>query len=222
MKAIGYIRVSTQGQADEGVSLEAQRAKIEAWCAANDYTLEAVFVDAGISGKAMGNRQGLSEALDAVGKGNALVSYSMSRVSRSTRDMLSLADLLEKKGADLVSVTERIDSTSAAGKMVFRMLAVLGEFERDLVSERTKAVLAHKKANSEVYSPVPFGYTAIEGRLEVVEREARLVAEIMQMREQGLTLRAIASEMNGRGIAGKQGGKWYASTVRHLINRQAA
>jgi len=222
MKAIGYIRVSTQGQADDGVSLEAQKAKIEAWCLANDYSLVDMFVDAGISGKAMGNREGLQAALDAVGKGMALVAYSMSRLSRSTKDMLEIADKLERRGADLVSLTEKIDTTSAAGKMVFRMLAVLSEFERDLVSERTKAALAHKKANGEKYACVPFGFQEIEGRLEEVEQEARVVAEILSMREQGHTLRAIAEEMNTRGIEGKRGGRWYASTVRYLIQRQAA
>ena len=222
MKAIGYIRVSTQGQADDGVSLEAQKAKIEAWCLANDYSLVDMFVDAGISGAAMGNREGLQAALDAVGKNVALVAYSMSRLSRSTKDMLEIADQLERRGADLVSLTEKIDTTSAAGKMVFRMLAVLSEFERDLVSERTKAALAHKKANGEKYACVPFGFQEIEGRLEEVEQEARVVAEILSMREQGHTLRAIAEEMNTRGIEGKRGGRWYASTVRYLIQRQAA
>jgi site-specific DNA recombinase len=222
MQAIGYIRVSTQGQADDGVSLEAQKAKIEAWCLANDYSLVDMFVDAGISGKAMQNREGLQAALDVVGKDVALVAYSMSRLSRSTKDMLVIADLLERRGADLVSLTEKIDTTSAAGKMVFKMLAVLNEFERDLVSERTKAALAHKKANGEKYASVPFGFKEIEGRLVEVEQEARVVAEILSMREQGHTLRAIAENMNTRGIEGKRGGQWYASTIRYLIHRQAA
>ncbi len=83
MQAIGHIRVSTQGQADEGISLEAQKAKIEAWCTVNDYSLVDVFVDVGISGKDM-NRDGLLAALKAVDKGAALVAYSLSRLSRST------------------------------------------------------------------------------------------------------------------------------------------
>ena len=66
-KAIGYIRVSTQGQADEGVSLEAQRAKIRAWCELNDAELVAVFEDAGLSGASMKGREGLDAALKAKG-----------------------------------------------------------------------------------------------------------------------------------------------------------
>ena len=221
-KAIGYIRVSTQGQADEGVSLEAQRAKIEAWCSLNDYELVAVFEDAGISGASMKGREGLQSALKACTKGMALVTYSISRLARSTRDMLEIAEGLDAKGADLVSLTEKVDTTTAAGRMVFRMLAVLAEFERDQIGERTKMALRHKKASGEVYSAVPFGFEAIEGRLVEVKREAKIVAEILRHCEAGASLAEISDNLNGQGIEGKRGGRWHASTVRYLIQRQAA
>ena len=221
-KAIGYIRVSTQDQAAEGVSLEAQRAKIAAWCAVNDYELVAVFEDAGISGASMDRREGLQAAMAATGKGMALVAYSISRLARSTRDMLEIADRLERRKADLVSLTEKIDTTSAAGRMLFRMLAVLSEFERDVIAERTRTALSHKKAQGEVYAPVPFGFEAIEGRLRVVKEEARIVAEVIRLREAGATLAGIADTLNERGIEGKRGGRWYASTVRYLLQRQPA
>jgi site-specific DNA recombinase len=220
-KAIGYIRVSTQGQADEGVSLSAQRAKIEAWCIANDMELAAVFQDAGISGGSMAGRDGLHSAMKATTKGMALVAYSISRLARSTKDMLAIAETLDRKGADLVSLTEKIDTTTAAGRMVFKMLAVLADFERDQIGERTKMALAHKKANGEVYAPVPFGYEAIEGRLVTVKREAKIVGEILAMREAGASFASIADTLNERGIEGKRGGRWFASTVRYMVNRQA-
>jgi len=219
MKAVGYVRVSTQGQVDEGVSLEAQQAKIEAWCLANDYELAAIYQDAGISGT-KSDREGLQQALEA--QGDALVVYSLSRLTRSTKDMLHLSEQLERRGIDLVSLTEKIDTTTAAGKMVFRMLAVLNEFERDQIAERTKAALSHKKAKGEKYAPVPFGYREVQGRLVEVKREAGIVAEILELREQGHTLAAIADTLNTRGIEGKRGGRWYASTVRYVIQRQAA
>lgn len=221
-KAIGYIRVSTQGQAEEGVSLDAQRAKIEAWCNLNDAELVAVFEDAGISGASMKGRDGLEAALKATVKGMALVSYSISRLARSTKDMLAIAEKLDAKGADLVSLTEKIDTTTAAGRMVFKMLAVLADFERDQIGERTKMALAHKKTKGEVYSPTPFGFDAIEGRLVEVRREAKIVGEILRQREAGLSLADIADSLNTQGIEGKRGGRWYASTVRYLIQRQAA
>ena len=221
-KAIGYIRVSTEQQVDEGVSLEAQKAKIVAWCKANDYDLANVFMDAGISGKSMDKRTGLADALKAVKKDMVLVVYSLSRLARSILDTLSIANGINKAGADLVSLTERIDTTGAMGKMMFHLMAAFNQLERDVTSERTKAALQHKKAQGEKYSTTPFGYEAIEGRLIEVKAEAQIVANIMQQRQSGSTLVEIATHLNASGIQGKKGGKWHASTVRYLINRQAA
>ena len=222
-QAIGYIRVSTERQADKGDSLETQQAKISAWCLANGYELVNVYVDAGISGKRMDTRPELQNALKAIKKDMALVVYSLSRLARSTKDAISINEAITKKRGDLVSLAEKLDSTTAAGKMMFQMLAVLAEFERNLVGERTKAVLAQKKASGEVYTAVtPFGYQAIEGRLVQVEQEAALVAEMQSQRSAGATLAGIAQSLNARGIQGKSGGKWYPSTVSNILNRKAA
>ncbi|MCP4127369.1 MAG: recombinase family protein [Gammaproteobacteria bacterium] len=223
MRAVGYIRVSTSGQADEGVSLEAQQARIEAWCIANGYSLEQVFVDAGISGKAMQNREGLKSALNAVDKGTALICYSMSRLSRSTRDMLAIADRLERKGADLVSLTEKIDSTTAAGKMVFKMLAVLNEFERDLISERTTTALAHKRAKGQRIGTVPYGYRLENDRITLAEdpAEQAILQDIRALRAEGFTLKAIAEQLNNDGLLTRKGGQWRTQYVHNLLRTAA-
>ena len=213
MQAIGYVRVSTEGQATDGVSLEAQRAKLEAWAVANSYTLEAVYVDAGLSGKRADNRPGLREALAHVTrtKGSALVVYSLSRLARSVRDTLAMAEKLDKAGADLVSLSERIDTTSAAGKMVFRMLAVMAEFERDLASERTSAALAYKRTRREkTGGAVPYGYQlSADGRtLEPHAGEQAALAVIRELRDAGASYRAVAQELNVRGLTTKEGAAW--------------
>jgi site-specific DNA recombinase len=219
MKAIGYIRVSTQGQVDEGVSLEAQQSKIEAWCEVNDYELVNVYTDAGISGKTMANRDGLLRALDVVDRNVALVTYSMSRISRSTREMLSLADKLEKKGADLVSLTEKIDTTTAAGKMVFRMLAVLNEFERDQVSERTKAALAHKKAKGERIGTVPYGFGLADDGVALVKntQEQTILKSMQLLRGAGYKLREITEQLNSDGLLTRRGSEWRVQYVHNLL-----
>lgn len=217
-KAVAYLRVSTESQVRHGISMEAQRAKIEAWAMVHDHELIRIEEDAGISGKLIRNREGLQRAIEAACEEKAvLVVYSLSRLSRSTKDTLALVEKLDKAGADLVSLSEKIDSTSAAGKMVFRMLAVLNEFERDQVSERTSAILQHKKENGRVYSPVPFGYDRMGDRLIENEEELSVVERIKELRAEGRSLRHIASELNGRGIATKAGKKWYASTVRYIL-----
>ena len=221
-RAIAYIRVSTHEQAAEGVSLEAQQAQIAAWCERNGYQLAEVCIDAGISGSRMDNRPALHKALNAIKTGNALVFYSLSRLGRSTRDILEISDLLQSRRADMVSLSEQFDTTTAAGKLMFGMLALLAEFERGLVSERTKMALAQKKATGEVYSPIPYGFREVEGRLVQVRKEAGIVADILRKRDQGQSYEAIAADLNANGVPSKRGGQWYASTVHYLVKRQAA
>src|SRR5437868_9776225 len=108
--AIAYCRVSTELQAQEGVSLEAQQARIHGWCEVNGYKLVNVHVDAGLSGSRADNRPALQAALgEACHSKAALVVYSLSRLARSTKDAIAISDRLAKSGADLVSLSERID-----------------------------------------------------------------------------------------------------------------
>jgi DNA invertase Pin-like site-specific DNA recombinase len=224
MKAIGYVRVSTDLQAQEGVSLEAQEAKIHAWADLNGAESVTVFKDAGISGKRADNRPGLQDALNAIGEGDALIVYSLSRLARSTRDTIELAERLEKRGADLVSLSEKIDTTTAAGKMVFRMLAVLSEFERDQVSERTRLALSHKKANGmKTGGDVPFGFRAEDGRLTPDPAEQKALALIQRLHGKGYSLRKIAGELQRKGYHTRRGlNVWHPQTVKQILEREAA
>lgn len=224
MNAIGYVRVSTEGQAQEGVSLEAQRARIAAWCTANEYTLIEIHADAGISGGRADNRPALQTALAQACRLKAvIVVYSLSRLARSTKDAISISERLAKSGADLVSLSERIDTTSASGKMVFRMLAVLAEFERDLVAERTKGALSHLRTQGKRISGVaPFGFdlSADEKSLVPNPQEQEGLALIRSLRAQGLGRRRIAAALSTRGIPTKTGAAWSPQAVGGIIRRE--
>ena len=116
--------------------------------------------------------------------------YSLSRLARSTADTLAIADQLHKNDVDLVSLSENIDTTSAAGKMLFRMLAVLAEFERDQISERTSSALQHKKIRGELVGSVPYGYSlAVDGvRLVTNDEEQKVLPLVRRLRDSGLSL----------------------------------
>lgn len=223
--AMGYIRVSTVGQAEDGVSLEAQRERIAAWCLANDVEPGEVFVDAGLSGKRADNRPALQRALEAACRTRGvLVVYSLSRLARSVKDTILIAERLDKAGADLVSLSERIDTTSAAGKMLFRLLAVLAEFERDLVAERTKITLAHKRRRNERVGTVPYGRDLASDGVALVENtsERDTLGLIAQWRSAGMSLRKIAAELTRRAIPTKNGGTvWCHATVARIVKRAA-
>ena len=222
-EAVGYVRVSTEGQAQKGVSLEAQEAKIRAWCKANHYSMLALHTDAGLSGSRSDNRPGLQAALNEACKGKtALVVYSLSRLARSTKDAILISERLDRAGADLVSLSERIDTTSASGKMVFRLLAVLAEFERDLISERIRTTLTHLKSQGRRVSRlIPYGFNlASDGRtLALNKHEQIVIRRICQLRSKGQSLRQIAALLNNHGILSKQGRPWSAKVVRSILLR---
>ncbi len=218
MKAIAYLRVSTQSQVVDGVSLEAQEAKCRAWCQLNDTQLAGIYTDQGISGKKANNRNGLQAALKELNNGDVLLVFSLSRLSRSTKDTLEIAELLAKRGADLVSLCERIDTTSSSGRMVFRLLAVLSEFERDQVSERTRAALQHKKQNLQRVGTIPYGFDADGGNLLPNYDELGIVAKMRELRDTGSSYHNIASALNDLGARPKNGAKlWYKATVRRIL-----
>jgi len=218
--AIIYVRVSTADQSENGVSLDAQEAKARAWAELNGYEVAAVHVDAGLSGRRADNRPALQESLSELTKGTALVVYSLSRLARSTRDAISIAEKLEKRGADLVSISERIDTTTAAGKMVFRMMAVLAEFESDQISERTKLAMQYKKSKGEFTGGkrAPFGYTrGDDGKtLEPDQAEQEVIALIKKYRAEGVSLRAIGTELAKAGILSRTDKPFSATQVQRI------
>lgn len=223
--AIGYVRVSTEGQAEDGVSLAAQRAKIEAWAKLHDEAELLVFEDAGLSGSSLTQRVGLQEALEsACERKGTLVVYSLSRLARSTRDTLTISDRLAKAGAELVSLSEKIDTSSASGKMVFRMLAVLAEFERDQISERTRAAMAHlRKQRKRISRFVPYGWDLDPntGELRPNVTEQAVLTRMAGLRAEGRSLRDVAQALDELGIPTKTGTSgWTAKVVRTILARK--
>jgi DNA invertase Pin-like site-specific DNA recombinase len=222
VEAIGYVRVSTEEQAVDGVSLEAQQARIRAWCEANDYTLVGLHIDAGLSGCRSDNRPGLQQAIvRACKEKTALVVYSLSRLARSTRDTIAISEQLAKNGADLVSLSERIDTTTAAGKMVFRMLAVLAEFERDQIAERTKVALSHMRQQGKRIGKIPYGYDLAEDGTSLTSnaQEQKGLELIGQLRAGGLGRRRIAATLTAQGIPTKTNVVWSPQAVRRILRR---
>lgn len=217
MRAVGYVRVSTEGQVAEGVSLELQRAKISAWAALHDAELVAVFADEGVSGS-RADRPGLLQAIAAAKRERAaLVVYSLSRLSRSTLDTLRLAGDLERAGCDLVSLQEQVDTSSPAGRVIFRVLAALAEFERDQLAERTRQAMRHMRAQGRVVGSIPHGYAREGDNLIPHDAEQRIVGLVRELRDQGLTLRAIADELARRGAFNRAGRPFHAESVRAML-----
>lgn len=222
MNVVGYVRVSTGLQADSGLSLAAQRAKIRAYAELQGASSLKVFADAGVSGTKT-NRPGLSQALDLVCKQKGvLVVYSLSRLARSVRQTLEIAERLDKAGADLASLSEALSTASASGKMLFRMLAVLGEFERDLTAERTSAALQQLRAEGRRFSRhPPYGWDfSPTGKLVKNSREQTVIRYMSARRSAGDSWAKLADRLSDREIPTKTSkGRWHARVVQRILER---
>jgi DNA invertase Pin-like site-specific DNA recombinase len=200
-----------------------QQERIATWCRNNGYEPGTVFVEV-MSGGRADNRPELQKAVARACKlKGILVVYSLSRLARSVKDTLAIAERLEKSGANLASLSERIDTNSALGKMVFRLLSTLNEFERDQLAERTACAMAHlRKANRRISSRIPLGYDlAADGNTLLVNpAEQETVRQICSWRQQGMTMVAIADRLHCSGVPTKAGGQWCPSTIRGILERQ--
>jgi DNA invertase Pin-like site-specific DNA recombinase len=228
MNVIGYVRVSTEEQSKEGVSVDAQIAKIRAYCQLYELNLVDVIVDAGLSAKTL-KRAGLQTTLAALRakRVEGLVVCKLDRLSRSVKDWNTLIDQYfgEKAGKQLFSVGDQIDTRTAAGRLVLNVLMSVAQWEREATGERTRDALAHKKSKGERVGKVPFGYDLAADGVSLVEneQEQRVIGEIRGLRLEGLTLRQIADELSRQGISTKEGnGSWGHQAIARILDRKAA
>lgn len=223
MKVIGYVRVSSDKQAEEGVSLEAQEAKLRQYAELYDLELTEVVVDAGASAKNL-NRDGLQRALVALDEGRAegLLIAKLDRLTRSVKDLGSLLDSYFSAKFSLISVADQINTSTAAGRLVLNVLTSVAQWEREAIGERTSAALQHKIANGEHVGSPGLGYEMNGGELVPVVEEMKAVAEMKRLRGEGATLQQIAEHLTAQGVRTKRGGQWYPATVAKVLKRAAA
>ena len=199
-KAIAYIRVSTDKQADQGHSLLAQQEKVNAYASLYDLEIIDYVIETG-SAKNL-NREGLQGALAAIkaGKADALIVVKLDRLTRSVADLGYLVETYFHK-AGLLSVSEQIDTRSASGRLVLNVLASVSQWEREAIGERTSAVRQSMKANG-LYcgGSVPYGQMLVSGELVNNPNEQVIIARAKALRSEGHSLRAIATKFSQEGL----------------------
>jgi len=222
-KAVGYIRVSTVEQADNGVSLEAQQERLEAYCTANELDLVALVSDEAVSATVpLAKRKGGGYLLDMVKRrdAGAVVALKLDRLFRDAVDALATTRAWDKQGIALHLLDmggQAVNTGSAMGRMFLTMAAGFAELERSLIAERTAVAVRHLKAQRRVYNHPPLGYRCEGNELVAVASEQATVERIFALRSEGLSMGAIANTLNSDGVAGKRGGTFYASTVRSVL-----
>lgn len=222
MNAVGYIRVSTEDQAQNGVSLEMQTTKIRQYCDLHDINLVGIYGDPGISAKNTEKRPGVTAVMHLVGKKrvDAVIIYKLDRLVRSTVDALDIAQRMDKCGVGLHSITEKFDTRSAVGELIFTLMAALAQMERKLIGERTAAALQSMKANGQrVSRHAPIGWRFVDGVVvqDLKEQAAILYAKALHEDNGKWSLSQISTKLYLAGFKARSGRAYSKSTIQKMI-----
>lgn len=226
--AVSYARVSTDDQAREGFSLEAQQRRIRAYCSAKEYRLLREYVDDGFSGRST-NRPDFQEMMNAVWNGLAVdgckvrvgvvVVAKFDRLNRNLFDFLAILREMQRNKVHFASVDETVDTRGPLGRFFMQMIAAIAEFESGMIGERVRHGMTQKAMKGGFNGmSAPYGYDVGNGGLAVNEQEAAVVRRICELRCRGESLAWIAARLNGEGIPTKKGKLWTKRQVFRIVH----
>lgn len=222
-----YARVSTEEQALQGYSIDAQKEKIFQYCELYGYTVVDEYVDAGISGKSIDKRLEVQRLLrDAEnGKFDEVVVWRLNRISRSTKDFIDIFERLEKHNVSITSLTENFDTSNPMGKFAVQMLAAVGELERNTIVENVTLGLnrraqlgLHSGCRALGYGIIPSTTRVGKNDLVIIEEEAVIVRKIFSLFCNGKGFKAIANQLNKEGFKTCKGNTFSLYSIREIID----
>lgn len=232
MKAIGYCRVSSDEQEKEGVSLEAQQAKIEKYKAWKEFIEIKVLTEiGGVSGtRPLIDRKAGALLLEMIEKDELtdVIVTRQDRLFRSLKDCVTILDDWEESVVlHLIDEGGVIDTSTPDGWLQVMIRALFAEYEARIGRFRTKTALHHKKSKGEAYNHPPYGWKVegqemVQGKLRggrfvEDEKEQYIIGQIKHLKHEGQSLQGIAAWLNGQGIVAKKGGKWHPATVKNVV-----
>jgi site-specific DNA recombinase len=233
MKAIAYTRVSTEKQSDQGISLEAQSAKIRHQAAADDIEITELIEDSA-SGKDT-DRPGLQRILQMVEKRQITHVYvaKLDRLTRSVGDLAQLLEVFSKRGVLLVSVSDKLDTGTASGKLVLNIMMSVSQWEREAIGERTRDAMAALKSNRFPAGKIPYGWQAqtrtedeikqgIRRPMVECEAEQAIIELAAAGRRGGASYQSIADDLNTAALRTRSGTAWAHQYVRNILKETAS
>ena len=196
----GYVRVSTDLQVQDGVSIETQVKKIQSYCELKDWNLVNIYIDEGISGKDR-NRPQLKQLFSDILTDEFMLVTDLSRFSRSTLDAITMVKDLETKGAYLVTITDNIDFSTPMGRCMFRMLMSFHELERETISANISTNMQRLSREGKLRTRPPFGWKFVskDQDLEIVPSQQECIEKIKQMYLSGIKIAQITRTLNSDG-----------------------
>jgi len=219
VRAIGYRRVSLEEMALNGSSLEAQTSAIEKYAADHKMSLQEIVEDPGRSGKDL-NRPGVQRVLEYVKarQVDALILYRQDRLTRRAADALEISSFLTRYGVSLHTVVnQEVETGTADGQFRYGLQALLDQYERQKVSERTKHVLREKARKGErVSGEAPYGYQFEGARVVICEQEQQIIRMIQNLSDRGFSVRQIPVKLAQQQILNRRG-QIFGKTQIHAI-----
>ncbi len=213
-----YTRVSTEDQARDGFSLDAQEKRLKAYSAVRGWVIADIYRDEGFSGRTV-NRPEYRRMFSEMDRWDVVLVLKMDRIHRNSVNFTHMMETLRDSGKDFNSMMEKFDSTTAMGRFVMDIVERMAQLESEQIGERVKVGMT-RKASSEggpMGSPDPYGYTHSGGKLVVIESEARVVRRIFDLYCEGRSMENIASVLTNANVPTKKGGSWSRQTVCNIL-----
>lgn len=224
MVTVGYTRVSTDKQANEGVSLAAQAEKIRAMALVQGVSLAEIIEDAGKSAKSL-KRPGMKKLLDLIDSGQVqtVIVPKLDRLTRSVADLCELMERFNKRGVTLVSATELIDTGTPIGRLTMNIMVSVSQFERETIIARTCESMEYQKKRGKRVGTIPFGYRlGNDGETLLLDKsESRILSALFDLRSAGRSFREIAEALNQQGFRTRRGTEWKHQYIAALIKTQS-
>ncbi len=214
-----YTRVSTEDQAKEGFSLDAQRERLEAYCKARGWSIAKSYVDDGHSGRDV-KRPAYQRMMDERATWDNLLVIKMDRIHRNSRNFMEMMENLQEWGKNFVSATESFDTSTAMGRFVMDIIQRIAQLESEQIGERVYMGMSQKARTGPglLGFNIPLGFDARDGELVVNDPEARLVREIFDRCLAGETSEQIAEALNAAGARSKRGGRWTHARILYVLH----
>ena len=214
-----YVRVSTEDQAKEGFSLDAQKDRLRSYCKARGWDIASEYMDDGQSGRDI-KRPAYQRMLEERDQWDTILVVKMDRIHRNSRNFMEMMDNLRIWEKEFSSVQESLDTGTAMGRFVVDIIQRIAQLESEQIGERVYTGMRQKASTvgGILGFNAPYGYDFQDGELVVNCEEAVVVREMFKQYADGHTLRRVVESLNTKNVLTKKNEKWTVWSVRHVLH----
>jgi DNA invertase Pin-like site-specific DNA recombinase len=219
VRAAVYARVSTEDQAREGFSLEAQRERLTAYCESQGWEVAEYYTDDGYSGRDI-RRPAYQRMMEEHDRWDTILVMKMDRIHRNSKNFMTMMETLEKWDRKFTSMNESLDTSTAVGRFVVDIIQRIAQLESEQIGERTYMGMAQKAESGEGllgFYP-PFGYKFKDGDLVKIDEEIIILREIFRRYLDGDKMWEIAGRLSDEGVSTRRGNSWSIWSISHVLH----